>query len=256
MNMFINPKLLHLIDVFFITFNGQNVFCQVTDVNKKLVFLNDYYDAQKIILNSKNSLGLTLAEFIVKKNHVYYDKYIDDIEAIYDSVLETGQPKSFLVYAKDLSNNEYVRMANIFPLFSNDNVLLGTYTISWFTNPFSFLTNFQNGLLSNNQKAKMPDIPHLSNREHQILFLLIHNFSQYEIANYLQISRGTVQKTINEKLMAKFGINMHDSALLISKAIKLNLHVYFPPSLLGNRLIDLEQEESIIRAIARSINTK
>ncbi len=53
----LNPKLKFLIDNFFVSFNGQNVFCQVSDIECRYVFHNDYFDTQDTIINHKKSFG-------------------------------------------------------------------------------------------------------------------------------------------------------------------------------------------------------
>jgi hypothetical protein len=60
----LNPKLKSLIDNFFVSFNGQNVFCQVNDDQCRYVFHNDYFDTQDIIINHKKALGRTILEFL------------------------------------------------------------------------------------------------------------------------------------------------------------------------------------------------
>ncbi len=250
-----NPKIKFLIDNFFITFNGQNLFCQVCDTQNRLVFINDYFIRQQSNLNQENALGLTLEEFTAKHSYEYFAGYNQKLTNLYDLVLETRQRKSFFAYARDKDNREYIRLANIFPLLAADGELLGTYTLSWFANPFNFLLNFQSNMLipASGVDSTVKDRPNLSKREHQVLFLLIHNFSQYEIGNYLGIARGTVQKIINDKLCGKFDINPPSSEYLVKKAIELGLHIYFPPSLLGSRIIELNNDESKIRSIAELI---
>jgi len=255
--MNINPKLQFLIDNFFVSYNGQNLFCQVTDINNKLVFLNDYFEKQNSIMKRAIVLGKSLSEFIQEQNYSYYDGYISEIENIYEQILNSRQRATFFAYARDKNGNEYIRLANAFPLITADQELIGTYTLSWFANPFNFLINFLNNFPGCDQRNnQIENIPSLSQREHQVLFLLVHKFSQYEIAEFLSISRATVQKIINHGLLPKFDLINNDSEELIRQAIKFNLHLYFPPSLLGNRLLILNNDESIIRQIANRINNK
>ncbi|AUR50781.1 helix-turn-helix transcriptional regulator [Aquella oligotrophica] len=255
--MTVNPKLQFLIDNFFVSFNHQNIFCQVADINGKLVFLNDYFEKQNSIISKKNALGKSIREFILEQNYSYYEGYPEELDRIYQEVHTTRQKITFFAYAKDRNGNEYIRLANVFPLISADQELIGSYTLSWFANPFNFLINFLNDFPNCGEDKKwLINIPKLTQREHQIIFLLAHKFSQYEIADFLNISRATVQKTINESLMDKFNIYDNDSQKLIEASIKLNLHLYFPPSLLGERLLILNNDESIIRQIANKINNK
>lgn len=255
--MNLNSRLQFLIDNFFVSFNGQNIFCQVSDINGKLVFLNDYFDKQNAIIKHGNALGKSLREFILEQNYSYYEGYVNELESIYHQIHTTRQKITFFAYAKDKNGNEYIRLANAFPLITASQELLGTYTLSWFANPFNFLINFLNNFPGHEQRtSQINNIPSLSQREHQVLFLLIHKFSQYEIAEFLSISRATVQKIINHGLFPKFNLLDNDSEALIKQAVKFDLHLYFPPSLLGERLLVLNNDESIIRQIANKINNK
>jgi len=257
MHLDINPKLKFLIDNFFISFNEQNIFCEVSDTSRRIVFLNDYFEKQNTRLNKDNAIGITFREFNLKQDFQFSPEYVEEIERIYAQVLSSRQKITFFAYALDKDKNEFIRLANVFPLISADKELLGTYTLSWFANPFNFFINFLNSFPScENHKKLIENIPPLSKREHQILFLMVHKFSQYEIANFLNISRATVQKVINDSLMEKFNIYDNDSEKLIDLTIKHNLHLYFPPSLLGDRPHILTNQESILRQIANKINNK
>ncbi len=253
----INPKLQLLIDNFFVSFDGQNIFCEVADINQRIVFLNDYFEKQNTRLTKSNAIGKTFIEFDQEQDYRFMPEYLAEIEKLYSKVMTTRQKITFFAYALDKNENEFIRLTNVFPLITADKEILGTYTLSWFANPFNFLMNFLNDFQNReSQQKQLENIPSLTKREHQILFLLTHKFSQYEIANFLKISRATVQKTINDGLMEKFNIHNNDSEELINAAIRYNLHLYFPPSLLGNHPHILSNEESVIRQIANKINSK
>lgn len=253
----LNPKLKLLIDNFFISFNGQNVFCQVNDTECRYVFHNDYFDIQDIIINHKKALGKSILEFLNGFKHHYHDDYLIEYNSLYTNVMQTRQRKSFFAYSCNNDKQEFIRLVNVFPLISADGELLGTYTLSWFANPLNFLNYFQNNFCT--PRGKLPPSEkdfqplQLTKREHQVLFLLLYNFSQYEIADFLHIARGTVQKIINEKLCDKLKINPPQVTELLDEARKIGLQYYFPPSLLGYRIVELYNDETFLRCLADKI---
>jgi hypothetical protein len=256
--MHINPKLQQLVDVFFQSFNRQKVFCQVNDLERRYVFLNDYFETQDTIINHKRAYGKTICECFHEYRHPYHIEYPSELDELYKEVMQNQQRKSFFAYSRNCDDQEFIRLANVFPLLASDGELLGTYTLSWFANPLNFLHYFQNNfcqqindysLLDNHQPAH-----ELTKREHQILFLLLYNFSQYQIGDFLHISRGTVQKVINEKICPKLNINPPSVPQLVEYANSIKLQYYFPPSLLGYRIIELYNDESFIRSLASQIS--
>ena len=71
----------------------------------------------------------------------------------------------------------------------------------------------------------------LTPRQHEILYFLINGCSHHEIAEMLQVHRGTVSKTIAEIICPKFGINDVNTNLLIKKARFMHYDRYIPPTL-------------------------
>lgn len=257
-NMLVNHKLQQLIDLFFKSFNGQKVFCQINDLERRYIFLNDYFKIQDTIINHENAFGKTILQCFKEFRHPYHSEYPKEMDQLYAQVMDNRQRKSFFAYSRDRENQEFIRLANVFPLFAGDGELLGTYTLSWFANPLNFLNYFQNNfqLQINNHPPTDNTLPahNLSKREHQVLFLLLYNFSQYQIGDFLNISRGTVQKIINEKICPKLNINPPSISQLTEYANRIGLQYYFPPSLLSYRIIELYNDESFLRSLARQIS--
>ncbi len=78
--------------------------------------------------------------------------------------------------------------------------------------------------------------PILTEKEEQILFLLIHNYSQQEIAQLLQYSICEVVEIIAESLCSKFRLPRFSTQLLINKAIAKGYAMIIPEKLLPPRL--------------------
>lgn len=220
-------------------FNGQNIFLQVMDCENRFVFLNDYFDKQNALMNDSNIHGLTY-EMFADKNELFSNKYYKQIEALNQQVRNNGQIKSFFATTQHINGDEYTRQATIFPIFDSDEVVIGTYTLSWYANPFNCLNHSQQVSIESHQLG-LTNINKLglTKQEHEVLFLLLYKFSQYEIAEYLNVSRGRIQKIISEGLYRKFGENCNNTHTLLSLAKKLNLHNYFPPALISPDLVIL-----------------
>ncbi|MFO0319511.1 MAG: LuxR C-terminal-related transcriptional regulator [Neisseriaceae bacterium] len=80
----------------------------------------------------------------------------------------------------------------------------------------------------------------LTQREFEILYLLSNGLSQYEIANVLGVSRGTILKTIMDRILVKIDINENKSEKIIQKAMQLGIHGKIPRNLVEEQIIILE----------------
>ncbi len=104
------------------------------------------------------------------------------------------------------------------------------------------------------QKLEMPTVikdtaslpVKLSPRQHEMLFLLVIGLSQTQISELLDISRGTIAKTISHIICPKFNINPPNSAVLINKARKLKIHRSIPPTLCKPWMIILNEDDDIV----------
>jgi DNA-binding CsgD family transcriptional regulator len=158
---------------------------------------------------------------------------------------------------RDNHGNSCVRQANIYPIIDTTNgEVLGSYALSMLVNPLQILDSLRQSAQTSSEhhdpQSLVPNLK-LTIREHEVLFLLLYNFSQEEIAKILQVTRSTIQKVISTRLCEKFNLPTSNSKELIAKAHALKLYNYFPPSLLGKHLIELSKDKSIITALRRSL---
>jgi DNA-binding CsgD family transcriptional regulator len=84
----------------------------------------------------------------------------------------------------------------------------------------------------------LPD--NLTEKEKTILFLLVANFNQYEIAEILAIPRTTITRIINHSLLDK--MKVVSTKCLIEKAIQLGIGNDMPKALFQPKVIILEQD--------------
>jgi len=85
----------------------------------------------------------------------------------------------------------------------------------------------------------------LTERQHEILFLVSHEVSQRTIEQILGIKRGNIAKTISTALCPKFGIIGSNSKQLIAKARAINIHKFVPLSLCKPMVILMDEEVKI-----------
>ncbi len=256
--MEINPKLEMLIKEFFSSFNGQNTFCEVADLNGTLLFLNDYFEKRNLQL-SQADIGSNLFSFVKKQGPIYSHNFVEELYNLYQAVIKNKIRKSFYAYARDKAGNCYVRQASVFPIIGDKGEVIGTYALSFFANPLRMLRPLQQELNKSTTYSDYKFVTknyRLTFREQEILFLLLYNFSQNEIAQLLNISRATVQKTISTRICSKLQVDSFESSELIHKASALKLHDYFPPSLLKKHLIELADDNDIVSALRLALKVK
>lgn len=80
----------------------------------------------------------------------------------------------------------------------------------------------------------------LTEREYLVLFYLVLGYTQDEVADILQVTRGTVARMIHDKLYEKFGPAKRTTDYLIEAAIKNGVKMNLPTSIShGFKLVKL-----------------
>lgn len=87
----------------------------------------------------------------------------------------------------------------------------------------------------------LANVPELTTREREIVFLLANGFTQDQIAPVLKISRSTIASIVANQLSPKFGLFGSNTKLLAQKAIQHNLHKAVPNSLYRPYIVMLDQ---------------
>lgn len=200
------PSFIGLVD--------KNIYKIVYDISGKIIFATN---------NAAKSLGFDnwlqiknkkLSELSTKNEELF-----KEIEHIRELVINKQQVIDYLYFA-EFSKNFDVQLVSHAPIFMPNGEVLGSSSTStrfWLFN----LKHLFNRLYKKSLVSEEDEI-HLSNRQEEILFLIMIGFSQREIAVFLKISRGTVAKIIAQDICPKFKINGSSTKLLIEKALNLN----------------------------------
>lgn len=93
-----------------------------------------------------------------------------------------------------------------------------------------------------NNIALKNTVINLADRQHEIVYLLANGFTQSEVAQVLNISRGSVANIVSEQICPKFKIAGSSTKLLIDKAIALGLNKTMPSGLYKPFIIVLNNE--------------
>lgn len=106
----------------------------------------------------------------------------------------------------------------------------------------SYVLRFQGHLSPPNEVIKSEELNNFTNRELEILFLLSNGATQDQIAQILNISRGTIAAVVSNQLCPKFNIAGANTRLLTESAIKAGMYKHMPRSLWRPCLIVLNYE--------------
>lgn len=136
-------------------------------------------------------------------------------------------------------NNQFLTYITTYaPVVSSDDevVAIQSFSIQ------SYVLRFQGHISSPNEVAKPDELNNFTNRELEILFLLSNGATQDQIAQILNISRGTIAAVVSNQLCPKFKIAGANTRLLTEAAIKAGLYKHMPQSLWRPCLIVLNYD--------------
>ncbi len=212
-----NQKDLFIEKVLIPSFMGlvdKNIYKIVYDVSGKIIFATNKAAKSYGFDNWLQIKDKKLSQLPTK-----HEELFKEIESIREVVINKQQVIDYLYFA-EFSKKFDVQLVSHAPIFMPDGEILGSIITSrkfWLFN----LKHLFNRLHKKSLIIEEDDI-HLSNRQEEILFLIMMGFSQREIATFLKISRGTVAKIIAQDICPKFNINGSSTRLLIEKAFNLN----------------------------------
>jgi hypothetical protein len=165
---------------------------------------------------------------------------VKEIEKIRLLVIKTKQIVHYTYVSNNIDPEHKIEFpvynAQHIPFFNEKDDVIATYFIATPITPLNIekILFGKNIILTCNESSI-----ELSKRQHEILFLLCYNINQNKIADYLNVTRGTVSKTIFEQLIPKFK-NVYNIDDLINQAIANGINYRFPPSLIQPKIFIVE----------------
>ncbi len=162
--------------------------------------------------------------------------------------------KKELVQYIDLSpyyGNLYSHLVTVVPLFHPNGEIVAYQTQTRRCGIGILINLFRNclGIIDNAVKSsgdKLAELQEelgveLSERQHEILFLLCNGLNQYEIADLLGIKRTTVAKILHTQINGKLDIDPPNTTKLIEKAAALGINELIPLRLRKQKFILFEK---------------
>lgn len=170
------------------------------------------------------------------------EKVIEQILSIHQQIVSQKVTKSYLVMCDFIKDKFEIFEAEAKPILDPDNNVIAIKIIRHKYNNY-VPKNYIERLGSINTQLVVPlNMPHnvnLDAREENILFLLVNGYNQYEIAEILEIPRGTVARIINSNIVEKLNIRGTSSKCIIDKAIELGYHNFIPKDLFKPQIIEI-----------------
>ena len=170
------------------------------------------------------------------KFHIH--RYARKIFRIQQYVLKTGLPASFidsLPYDKGIRSY----LVTFIPVFDNIGNVIAIQSVALNHRLASYQEHVAH-ILTKNIPPVMNNNIKLSNRENEVLFLLICGITQEQIAQILHITRATVAAIIRNQLSIKFGVSASNTKLIIEAALALGFPLSIPSSLWAPSVIALD----------------
>lgn len=189
----------------------------------------EFADKDKLAEIFKESYSTALKEEI--------DKYVRKLVTLQEIVFNTCKVVQFIDMLP--YNNQFLTYITTYtPIISPDGevVAIQSFTIQ------SYVLRFQGHLSPPNNEAEPEGLNKFTNRELEILFLLSNGATQDQIAQILNISRGTIAAVISNQLCPKFKIAGANTRLLTESAIKAGMYKHMPQSLWRPCLIILNYD--------------
>lgn len=209
-----------LIQTHFKHYINKNIFLSIYDFNKKFKM------ATNLSRNTFNLDNLVLQNLLIYEmphlqTHQHIIKVIDEV---LDYVLQTANPAIYIVFDKfqNLFGAVHVRCD---PIFTPQNEVCGVSFRAYdFTKLYFGAFSIPDNSQKHTSQKKNIEIKYdsFSEREKHILFLLAINFTQEVIADTLQITRGTVAKTIS-RICNKLKLNYTSATYLINHLDKTEI---------------------------------
>lgn len=181
-----------LIDLYFSQYKDKKIFLSIYNNRREKKFTSDL---AQVIFNCPDSqcLNKSLSEQPLLKK--FPQLFI--INKIFDLIIETNQGYSFIIF--DKYDGKFGALhTRIDPIFHNSTIC-GFVSKSYnYTKLIFGIDKFYIAQQSESEKVKITakDLEILTSKQRKILFLLAIDYTQEQISKHLEVSRGTIVKTI------------------------------------------------------------
>lgn len=237
----------HMVIPLFKGMLNNNGLYALYDKNGTLLMLSDAQVQMFAAENSSQCLGLNLGNLpiaMLEKIATKAGVSIQNVWLDFNQMFTLHQyvvEKQEIVQYIDLSpyyNNLSSHMVTIVPFFhpSGELIAYQTHTRQCSINilinllkDYIGMDNSTEDSLSGKQSEFQEKFGiELSERQHEILFLMSNGLNQYKVADLLNISRSTVAKILNTQIIRKFNLNPPNTAKLIERAVSLGINELIP----------------------------
>lgn len=163
---------------------------------------------------------------------------LDKIIEFRQEVITNKTPVQAVIIHPFINVFNTVIMTNIEPIFHNNGEIIAVkLTINNFIllGLREYLLEYYNstskspplGIIQDHKKLPIQ----ITQRQHEILFLIAIGLPQCSVADVLNISRGAVAKTLYHRIASKLKLETRNEFELMQSIKQLNIHKYIPKSL-------------------------
>ncbi len=240
--------------------NTQKIMISILDTTGTLLAISDY-SAKLLGVLSEQIIGLNLIHLTQEQIKLLMpDITSDEIVIVQEGYGILRRLLTILIQEKiPLSYINFMPYGHIrkpfletaLPIFDDNLEVIGVKVVTteyslygqneYFKELCKISADTQKSTLPNNTSSQNTGI-NLAGRQHEIVYLLANGFTQSEVAQILNISRGSVANIVSEQICPKFKIAGSSTKLLIDKAITLGLNKTMPSGLYKPFIIVLNNE--------------
>lgn len=238
----------------------QKVIISIFDTSGTLLAISNY-SAQLLGVPSELIVGMNLLNLtteqikllmpdITKNEIVTVQEGYNTLRRLLEILIEEKIPLSYINFMP-YGHTRKPFLETALPIFGDNLDVIGVKVITteyslygqneYFSELCKISSEQAKSISPNNislQKTKI----NLADRQYEIVYLLANGFTQSEVAQILNISRGSVANIVSEQICPKFKIAGSSTKLLIDKAITLGLNKTMPSSLYKPFIIVLNRE--------------
>jgi DNA-binding CsgD family transcriptional regulator len=246
----------------FLPLVNQKIYSVIYDYDCKIAICTNY-SAQSIAMQTwKDAVGISFSNHRQRRDlgvRIFGSKYTGVfvefihhyIEKIYQLQLSIFRNKNVVNFIDLLPYNDkfIAYLITYVPIFHPAGDVIGIQSFATSV-PFFSHHDYMQSILGYSSTSGSNDAIKLTEREHEILFLLANSIPPEQMTQILGIRRSTISNIIANQISKKFGLIGSNSKLLTQLAIEQGYHKLVPESLSKPYIIILDEK------LAKEINLK